>query len=213
MPRLTFARALAQGYWFAPRLLDPARLRDLRAVACGILESRGWTPGAYAGFAYDHPDFIALQAAIAVRPEFDAVRSDHALRQAVSILLGGPFRDRQGDVCRVLFPHQPAYTTPPHQDQFFLRRPDEVWSAWIPLADCPRRQGGLAVVPRSAALGLLEHDPQRGIVRLPRVRWRCFDFAAGDVLFVQSLTIHKALPNESDAARISVDFRFAAKDC
>lgn len=210
MRLLTRARALTQGYWFAPGLLDPAPLFELRAVVCDTLQRCGWTAGSYAGFAYDHPDFIALQAAIAVRPEFAAVRSDPALRSAAATLLAGEFRDQQGDVCRVLFPNQPAFTTPPHQDQFFLRRPDEVWSAWIPLGDCPSRQGSLAVVPRSARLGLLHHDPQRGIVRLPRLRWRRFDFAAGDVLFVHSLTIHKALHNESGAERISVDFRFAA---
>ena len=70
-------------------------------------------------------------------------------------------------------------------------------SAWIPLGDCPRMQGSLAVLPRS-----------NHAVPPPGSRWRRFDFSAGDVLFVNSLTLHRALPNRSAEIRVSVDFRF-----
>ena len=40
-------------------------------------------------------------------------------------------------------------------------------------------------------------------------RWATFDFALGDALLVHKLTVHRALPNESDEIRVSVDFRFA----
>jgi ectoine hydroxylase-related dioxygenase (phytanoyl-CoA dioxygenase family) len=84
-----------------------------------------------------------------------------------------------------------------------MKRADAVWTAWIPLGDCLRRQGSLAVLPRSNQLGLGNAVP-RG------ARWRCFDFAAGDVLFVHSLTLHRALVNRSAEIRVSVDYRYSS---
>jgi ectoine hydroxylase-related dioxygenase (phytanoyl-CoA dioxygenase family) len=78
-----------------------------------------------------------------------------------------------------------------------------VWTAWIPLGDCPRRQGSLAVLPRSNRLELAAAAAPRG------ARWRRFDFAAGDVLFVHSLTLHRALVNRSAEIRVSVDYRYS----
>ena len=130
-----------------------------------------------------------------VRKRQDAHQSLVAVddRQPADLL----FAHVAGDVCRLLFPGAPEFTTPAHRDQTFLKREDEVWSAWIPLGDCPRMQGSLAVLPRS-----------NHAVPPPGSRWRRFDFSAGDVLFVNSLTLHRALPNRSAEIRVSVDFRF-----
>ena len=105
-------------------------------------------------------------------------------------------------MCRVLFPGAPEFATPAHRDQTYLKRAGEVWTAWIPLGDCPRRQGSLAVLPRSNRLGLAA-----AVRRVPR--WRSFDFAAGDVLFVHALTLHRALVNRSAEIRVSVDYRYS----
>ena len=193
---LTRRRALECGYWFKRRLLDPAKLLELRRQVLEICDRRGWLAGR-SGFAHDAPEFVQLQVEVQALAEFEALRADSGLRLALAELLGGEVRDRQGDVCRLLFPDAPEFTTPPHRDQTYLKREDEVWSAWIPLGDCPRSQGSLAVLPRS------NHD---GLA--PGARWRGFDFAAGDVLFVNSLTLHRALVNRSAEIRISVDLRF-----
>ena len=198
---LTRRRALQCGYWFARGLLDAPRLAALRAQVLGICARRGWLEGRR-GFANDSPEFLQLQMEVQSLAAFDALRRDARLRAALEELLGGAVRDRQGDVCRLLFPEAPKFTTPPHRDQTYLKRTDEVWSAWIPLGDCPRRQGSLAVLPRSNRLGLGNAVP-RG------ARWRRFDFAAGDVLFVQSRTLHRALVNRSAEIRVSVDYRYS----
>jgi len=189
-------RALDRGYWFQRRLLAPAKLADLRCQALEVCTRRGWLDGRR-GFAYDAPEFVQLQVEVQTLASFDTLRADPRMRAALEILLGGTVRDRQGDVCRLLFPGAPEFTTPAHRDQTFLKREDEVWSAWIPLGDCPSMQGSLAVLPRS-----------NHAVPPPGSRWRRFDFSAGDVLFVNSLTLHRALPNRSAEIRVSVDFRF-----
>lgn len=189
-------RALERGYWFKRRLLDPAKLADLRRQVLEICTCRGWLEGRR-GFAYDAPEFVQLQVEVQTLASFDTLRADPGMRSALEVLLGGAVCDRQGDVCRLLFPGAPEFTTPAHRDQTFLKRDDEVWSAWIPLGDCTRQQGSLAMQPRS------NHT-----LPVPGVRWRRFDFAAGDVLFVNSMTLHRALPNHSSDIRVSVDLRF-----
>jgi hypothetical protein len=189
-------RALDCGYWFKRRLLDPTKLSGLRGQVLEICTRHGWIEGRR-GFAHNAPEFVQLQVAVQTLPAFDSLRADIRMRSALKSLLGGEVRDRQGDVCRMLFPGALEFTTAAHCDDTYLKRDDEVWSAWIPLADCPRSQGSLAVLPRSNHLAVP-----------PSARWRLFDFAAGDVLFVNSLTLHRALPNRSTEIRVSVDMRF-----
>lgn len=194
-------RATERGYRFVRGLVDPRLVMALRAQVLQICARRGWLKGRR-GFAYDAPEFVELQVEVHSLDAFHALRSDPRLRAAMEEVLGGAMRDRQGDVCRILFPGAPEFATSPHQDQTFLKRPDEVWSAWIPLGDCPPRQGSLAVVPRSNRLGLVSAMPCG-------LRWRSFDFAAGDVLFIHPLTIHRALVNRSEDIRVSLDFRYS----
>ena len=198
---VTRRRALECGYWFARGLLDAPPLTALRAQVLGISARRGWLEGRR-GFANDSAEFYQLQMEAQSLAAFDALRRDARLRAALEELLGGAVRDRQGDVCRVVFPGAGEFATPAHRDQTYLKRADEVWTAWIPLGDCPRRQGSLAVLPRSNRLGLAAAVP-----RVPR--WRSLDFAAGDVLFVHALTLHRALVNRSAEIRVSVDCRYA----
>jgi ectoine hydroxylase-related dioxygenase (phytanoyl-CoA dioxygenase family) len=201
MEELTRLRALKNGYCFAGGLLDAATLRALRDQVLAVCKRRDWLLGCR-GFAHDSPEFVELQLEVQSLAAFDALRADARLCAVLKELLGGNIRDRQGDVCRVVFPDAPEFATPAHQDQTYLKRTDEVWAAWIPLEDCPRRQGSLAVVPRSRQFGLVSAVPRTA-------RWRTFDFAVGDVLFVHPLTIHRALVNRSSEIRVSVDLRYS----
>ena len=83
---------------------------------------------------------------------------------------------------------------------------------WIPLGDCPRRLGGLAVSPGSQRRGLFEHgEGTTGAAVRDDERWASTDYRCGDVLLFSALTLHRALPNESDDVRLSVDFRYAPR--
>jgi ectoine hydroxylase-related dioxygenase (phytanoyl-CoA dioxygenase family) len=198
---LTRRRALECGYWFAHGLLDVPPLLALRGQVLEICARRGWLEGRR-GFANDSPEMIQLQMEAHSLTGFDALRRDVRLCAALEELLGAAVRDRQGDVCRVMFPCAPEFATPAHRDQTYTNRTDDVWTAWIPLGDCPRRQGSLAVLPRSNRPGLAAAAPGGA-------RWRSFDFAAGDVLFVHALTLHRALVNRSAEIRVSVDYRYS----
>ena len=196
-----------RGYWLRRALLNRARVSTLAAHVIAICNQHGWLEGRR-GFPWDAPEFVQLQIEVQTLAEFAELREDPRLIKTVTRLLGASARAQQGDVCRVLFPHAREFATPPHQDQYFLKRADEVWAAWIPLGDCSRQQGSLAVVSGSRQWGLLPHGEAGCKLPSDGPRWREFDFRAGDVLFVHSLTVHKSLVNRSRQPRISIDCRY-----
>ncbi len=204
------AVAIEQGYFFVPRSIDTALARQLRESVLETCARRGWMPPQLAGFGYDSQEYFELQREAHALPEFAALRDAPSTRRIIEQLLGMDYHARQGEVCRVVFPRNPEFTTRAHQDAAFLRREDEIWSLWIPLSDCPRAMGPLAVWPESHKKGLLPHHPAEGCsASCKDAEWACFDFSCGDALLVHKLTVHRALDNVSDQIRVSVDFRFA----
>jgi len=197
-----------RGYWLRRELVKADQVSALAAQVMAICRQHGWLEGRR-GFAWDAPEFAQLQVEVQLHPQFTELREDPRIMRAAARLLGGPARAGQGDICRMLFPDGAEFTTPPHQDQYYIKRADDVWSAWIPLSDCPRERGSLAVVPGSRRWGLLPHAETGCKSPVDAPRWREFDFRGGDVLFVHSMTVHKALINRSGQLRISIDCRYA----
>src|SRR5262249_15342705 len=114
---------------------------------------------------------------------------------------------------RVGFPQNEGKQTPVHQDFFHVRGTTETLTAWVPLGDCPRRLGSLAVAEGTHKLGFRDHEASEGVggyaVDAGDARWLTHDYAVGDVIFFHSLTMHKALPNRStDEVRVSLDNRY-----
>lgn len=204
------SRALEQGFLFVPQCIDAEQARWLRELVLRVCRRRGWMPPALYGFAHDSQEYFELQRAVHALPEFGALRDSPSTRLVIERLLGAGYSARQGDVCRVVFPGASAFATRAHQDHCYLKRQDEVWSLWIPLSDCPRTMGPLVVWPESHKQGLLPHDPVTGCTdSCVEAKWASFDFVLGDALLVHKLTVHRALPNESEQIRVSVDFRFS----
>jgi phytanoyl-CoA dioxygenase PhyH len=202
--------SLEQGYLFVPQCVDREVAMNLREKVLEICARRGWMPPMLRGFGYDAEEYVALQSEAHALREFGVLRDARSTRHVIERLLGPRYQSQQGDVCRVFFPGAPEYATRAHQDQQFLQREEEVWSLWIPLGDCPLAMGPLAVWPGSHKMGLLPHDREDGCeAACSKAEWVSFDFACGDALLVHKLTAHRALPNASDHARVSVDFRFA----
>jgi hypothetical protein len=208
----TTSRALEQGFAFVPGCVDPDLARGLGDEVRAICRRRGWMPPEMAGFGYDSPDFLELQREVHQLDALDTLRRSPGIRYALRDVLGDECLDRQGDVCRVVFPQAaPPFVTRAHQDQFFLRRPDDVWAVWVPLGDCPRTMGPLVVWPGSHLRGLLPHQGEAGCESsCDEADWAEFDLACGDALLVHKLTVHRALPNVSQAIRVSIDLRFSA---
>ena len=212
------------GYLFFPRLLPTSVVLELRARALDIAADLGWlaqgsprlaavsTPGLGLG-AYDDPRWITFLQRLLPDPLFSALRDHPALIQTLTRVLGRAPRAERGDLCRVVSGDGDERATRPHQDRFYISGEGELWTAWLPLGDCPVEPGALALLPGSHRRGLLPHsgEPMKQAITLPPdTRWHSQDLAAGDVLFFSGLTVHCALPSErAPRFRLSVDFRYA----
>ena len=151
-------------------------------------------------------DLLRLRAvhALAVRPELIGV---------LETVLGESVLAHPRNIVRTVFPSRPSITTAPHQDHRPIKASPEVWTAWIPLGDCPEQLGGLAVVPGSHRDGL--HPVEAGTIYFETagdVAWRWNPMRCGDVLLFHSLTVHQARDNRSpDRIRFSCDFRYQGR--
>lgn len=215
------AMAEEQGYLFVRDLLPERSLQRLRQVILTEAATRGWLDPdaplldgiARTGMstpAHDDPRFTDLQVAVHLLPEFEEIRSHPALLDVLKNLFNGRVQTHCGDVCRMAFPDSIEQTTPPHQDQFFLKSEAETWTAWIPVGHCPRDLGALRVIPASHKAGLMAHGQGvEGTSVSGDPQWATADFACGDVLFFQYLTVHAARANrDARRVRVSVDCRY-----
>jgi hypothetical protein len=156
--------------------------------------------------AYDDIQRLEAFHALALRPEILGV-----LRR----LLGEEVLAHPRNIARVMFPRNNAYRTPAHQDFVHIQGTEETYTAWIPLGDCPRELGGLEVLPGSHRRGVLPVHAAQGAGGLGVVteglglEWAGGDFRCGDVLFFQSLCVHRGVNNATeDRVRLSVDYRY-----
>ncbi len=119
------------------------------------------------------------------------------------------------NIARVIFPSKIEHTTPAHQDFVHIQGTPDVWTAWLPLGDCPESLGGLGVLTGSHKAGLLPVSKSLGAGGLRSHfeeiggEWVSNPFKVGDVLFFHSQTVHRGLPNRSgNRIRLSVDYRY-----
>ncbi len=214
------------GYLFMRGLLPADVVRTLRLELLNIAQEEGWTR---AGTPLE--DGIANPDAFAVEPQeryrkcyFRMYKREafHALPHHPN--LTGLFERMVGEeilmhpriIGRVIFPRRDGgedFTTPAHQDFPHVQGTSDTFSAWFPLADCPRQMGSLTVAEGSHMQGVYDFRPAFGAGGLEVIdpligRWVGGDFAAGDVLIFHSLTVHKAVPNLTDRLRLSIDCRF-----
>jgi ectoine hydroxylase-related dioxygenase (phytanoyl-CoA dioxygenase family) len=218
------ARGEREGVLFLRRLIEPRAVLDLRAEVLDVCRDVRWLAeegdpldaraqdGVGAGDPND-PTWTAFQCKVLTLPRFKALGVHPALLAALERLAGGPVEAHAGDACRVMPPRRPDLTTRPHQDHFYLRGDARLWTAWIPLGDCPIGLGGLAVAPGSHRAGLLAHGPgfggKAGVDVADDDVWVAGNYRCGDVVVFHSLTLHRALVNESaDQLRLSADYRY-----
>lgn len=219
-------RMADEGYLFFRELLPTDVLLDLREKITSVLVSQGWIRGGSqqmdaiasslpyregdAGYLQALKEVVRLEAlhALAHRPE---------LIQLMSKVLGGSAFPHPLSITRLIFPHAPELSTPPHQDYPNNQGTSNLTATWIPLGDCPRETGSLAILEGSNRFGLLPLQfhlgpGNRAAVldeQINQCRWVSSDFALGDVLLFPALTVHRALDNLSeDRLRLSVDFRY-----
>lgn len=117
-------------------------------------------------------------------------------------------------VQRNIFPQSGAFdfTTGVHQDRVHIGGATS-YAMWMPLGDCPREKGALAVASGSHTQGILDTKVGAGAggmdicVPIPGT-WVTGAFKAGDALIFRDVTVHKALPNLTREIRMSFDARF-----
>jgi len=146
---------------------------------------------------------------------FHALAQDPNLLSMLQSLFGEPVLAHPRNIARIIFPNNTLHTTPSHQDYIHVQGTEETYTAWIPLGDCPTNLGSLAVLAGSHRTGILPVHQAYGAggvgidTESLTNRWVGGDFSIGDVIVFHSLTVHKALPNQSpNQIRLSVDYRY-----
>ncbi len=148
---------------------------------------------------------------------FHAFAHQPPLLKIMSDLLGGEVLVHPRSIARAVGPGTARFTTPPHQDHWYIGGTRGVWTAWIPLGDCPLEMGGIAVLPRSHHNGVLPREGAEGagghrVAGSLPAQWAWSPLHAGDVLLFHSLTVHQAREHCSPKVRLSLDVRYQRVD-
>ena len=211
------------GYVYFPGLLRPAALDPVRAVVRRYAEAAGWVrpepgnppwfhaaPEARIGCAWKDPRWIELQRIIFASPEFATLAGARPLMKALRRILGEPALRALSNFCWLRLPGEPAQTTGPHQDSFYLPHAPALWTAWIPVVDIPMDLGPIALVPGSHREGpRLHRDAFSGVEVGDEEAWATGPLAPGDVVLFGAQTIHCAWSNTTpDLVRAAFDIRY-----
>ena len=220
------ARMDEEGYLYFRGLIDHDRISSLRDDITGILAGRGWIAG---GEKTDDAEAIGMPVRegdeeyfttydeVQKLESFHSLAHDEHLLGAVKGALGETAFPHPLKVARLVFPSEPEVSTPPHQDFLNNQGSPRLTATWIPLGDCPMKQGTLAILRGSNHYGVLPLQFSLGpgnrqaVVpneMVDRCTWVTNDFSAGDVLMFGALTVHSALHNATGRMRLSVDFRY-----
>ena len=217
------ARMARDGYLYLPGLLPREVVAAVQREIAAIARDAGWLrrdaeldqavadPG---GFCVDpEPRYLEVLRRINRLESYHALKHHPQLIGFFERMLGAPVFPHPRVLMRNIFPDRLEYTTKAHQDYPNVQGTTDVYTAWMPLIDCPPQLGGLQVARGSHTLGVLDfgigngaggieiQDPLDG-------RWTGGPMRTGDVLVFHSLTVHKGIPNRSDRLRMSVDCRF-----
>jgi len=228
-PETLRAVARRDGVLFFKKLLDPSDVLAVRRPIMDIAAEQGvlnpdsnpmdGLAGPEVADAWGEADGKMWREAI--YPGIQKLREFHALAQHPCILamfeklFDGPVFAHPRNIARMIGPGTARFTTPPHQDNWYIRGSEETWTLWMPLGDCPETMGGLAVMPGSHHGGKRKMRRAEGaggneVEGLEEHEWLYSGFEAGDVVVFQSLTIHQGVDNRSDRVRVSIDFRYQA---
>ncbi|HEY6434077.1 MAG TPA: phytanoyl-CoA dioxygenase family protein [Acetobacteraceae bacterium] len=222
------AAALAErmredGYLFLRGLLPRAAVTAVQGEVGAIARDAGWlnsdAPVAAAvadprGFCVDpDPAYLTVLRQINRLEAYHALKHHPALIGFFERLLGGPVFPHPRVLMRNIFPQRDEFTTKAHQDFPNVQGTEEVYTAWMPLIDCPMEVGPLQVAAGSHHMGMFDFDIGFGaggieITDPLEGRWVSGPFAAGDVLIFHSMAVHKGVPNRSDKLRMSMDVRY-----
>jgi ectoine hydroxylase-related dioxygenase (phytanoyl-CoA dioxygenase family) len=159
-------------------------------------------------------DYMRVFRGLWMDEELHRLRIHPVVIDLFTRIFGEPAMAHPMFVQRNIFPQSGSFdfTTGAHQDRVHIGGATS-YALWMPLGDCPREKGALAVAAGSHTQGILETKVGSGAggmdiaVPIPGT-WVTGAFAAGDALIFQDVTVHKALPNRTREIRMSFDARF-----
>ena len=217
-------RADRDGYLFLKNAADKEAIMAARRDIAATLQEVGWIDSGTDPFdaITSHPalvsgmeDFKPVYDEVQKLESFHTLAHDPILFQVAEALLGPDVLLQPSNIARFIFPTDLDETTPPHQDYVHIQGTPDVWTAWIPLGDCPAKMGGLSLLSGSHKSDIfpVTRSPGAGGLRSDTTEfggeWVSSPFELGDVIFFYSHTVHQGLPNLSgNRLRLSVDYRY-----
>ena len=222
------ARFKRDGYLFLRGVLESSVLENLRQQIVAVLSRGGWLAGStesgklapgISPLVEGDDEYFLVYDEVQKLEALHRVPHECCVRLPFVRLLGDSAFPHPLSIARLAFPCNAGGATPPHQDYPNNQGTVDLYTGWIPLTDCPVSLGGLAVLEGSHKIGLLPVAPSVGAgnrqavldSRHDDLEWVGGDYLVGDMLIFHSLTVHRALPNQSDGMRLSVDYRFQAQ--
>jgi Phytanoyl-CoA dioxygenase (PhyH) len=212
------------GYLFIRGLLPARTILGVRerllakAAAGGWLDPDSPVPAGVANPASACKDpedrYMRVFRGLWMDEELHRLRIHQAVTDLFTRIFGEPALAHPMFVQRNIFPQSEGFdfTTGAHQDRVHIGGATS-YAMWMPLGDCPREKGALAVAAGSHLGGILETKVGSGAggmdiaVPIPGT-WVTGAFTAGDALIFQDVTVHKALPNRTGEIRMSFDARY-----
>ena len=233
------ARFDRDGYLWLGGLLDAAAVRRFRGWAFERLAGTGMLAdgapleeGLSAGPGWDRAAATAALSDLVRSARYEGFCAQERLSGFLDAFLGGTSYLHKRKLLRYTHPGSDSVTGA-HYDLIYLRGgTDRLVTAWIPIGDCPRDEGGLVYLEGSHALGRemeaefsrrnADLSPAERIsaynvnmreggwisTDLPEMaerfdaRWLAADYAAGDVVLHSPFMIHASTSNVSRRGRI-----------
>jgi ectoine hydroxylase-related dioxygenase (phytanoyl-CoA dioxygenase family) len=218
------ARLDRDGYLFVRNLLPAQTILTVRERLLAKAAAGGWLDPdspAQAGIANptaackDPEDgYMRVFRSLWADEDLHRLRIHPVVTDLFTRIFGEPALAHPMFVQRNIFPQTDEFdfTTGMHQDRVHIGGATS-YALWMPLGDCPREKGALAVAAGSHTQGILETKVGSGAggmdiaVPIPGT-WVTGAFRAGDALIFQDVTVHKALANRTGEIRMSFDARF-----
>ena len=220
-PQQLQALAHKEGVVLLRGLIPAVELEAVRAVLTAAAADVGWLKDGTCKVGVvesgSDPTWQAWYRTVQTARSFHALPHLSGIQSAMRAVLGGKVLTHPRHIARCVGPQTKAFTTPPHQDVWYIGGTPDIWTMWAPLTDCPKELGGLAILPRTHLLGRLASRTAagaggQGIACALGDTWAWEPILAGDVVVFHGQTIHQGCDNQSDQLRLSIDLRFQRED-
>ncbi len=217
-------RADSEGYLFLRDIVDKQPVLEARRNITAVLHEVGWIDAgsdpdqaitSHPPHVSGEPEFSPVYDKVQMLESFHTLAHNEAILEVIGHLLGDDVLLQPSNIARFIFPTNLEQTTLAHQDFVHIQGTPDVWTAWLPLAECPHSLGGLSLLTGSHKGGILPVSRSLGAgglrAHFEKIggQWVSSPFELGDMIFFHSHTVHKGLPNLSgNRLRLSVDFRY-----